>query len=211
MLNIKISIQQPYFYPSLGYFKLIKSVDKFVFFNNVQYIRRGWVNRNRISNDSFITVPVVKADRSDFINKIRIDYSSNWHHKQCRNLETRYGKKCLDHPVYLFYRNIPKYVYLVDLLKDSIKNICDFLKIKTEFLDSEKIKINPLSKKQQRIIEICNRLNCKSYYNLPGGRSLYSKEDFLANNINLEFVQTEEIINYLSIFDLCLGEGLEKI
>ena len=51
MLNIKIAIQQPYFYPYLGYFKLIKSVDKFVFFNNVQYIRRGWVNRNRISND----------------------------------------------------------------------------------------------------------------------------------------------------------------
>jgi len=208
---MKIAIQQPYFYPYFGYFKLIKSVDKFVFFNDVQYIRRGWVNRNRISNGLFITVPVCKSKRSDFINKIKIDYSSNWHYKHCRTLETRYGKKCTNHPIYLFYKNVQKYIYLVDLLKDSIMNVCEFLKIKTEFIDSEKIKINPLSKKQQRIIEICNRLNCKSYYNLPGGKGLYSAEDFLSNEISIQFIQTEKIVNYLSVFDLCLGEGLEKI
>lgn len=211
MSNTKIAIQQPYFYPYFGYFKLINSVDKFLFFNDVQYIRRGWVNRNRISKDLFITTPVLKTNRSRFINEIRIDYSSNWHHKHCRTLETRYGKKSLDHPIYLFYKNIPKYTFLVDLLKDSIKNVCEFLQIKTELLDSEEIKINPVFKKQQRIIEICNRLNCKSYYNLPGGRKLYSEKDFLASNINIHFINTEEVVNYLSIFDLCLGEGLEKI
>jgi len=207
----KIAIQQPYFYPYLGYFKLIQSVDVFVSLNDVQYIRRGWVNRNKLNKELFLTVPIIKTNRNELISNIKIDYSSNWHYKHCRTLETMYGKKCFEHPIYLFYKNIPKYVFIIDLLKDSIKNICEFLQIKTKFLDSEKIKINPLYKKQQRIIEICNTLNCKYYYNLPGGQNLYCKEDFLANNINLEFIQTEEIINRLSIFDLCLGEGLEKI
>lgn len=208
---MKIAIQQPYFYPYLGYFKLISSVDKFVFFNDVQYVRRGWVNRNRINVDNYLTVPIVKTKRSEIIKNIKIDYSTLWHYKHCRTLETKYGKKCLEHPVYLFYKNIPKYTFLFDLLKDSIKSVCNFLKIKTELLDSDKIKVNPSCKKQQRIMEICNRLDCDNYYNLPGGRSLYCQEEFLINNINLEFIRIEEISNYLSIFDLCLGEGLEKI
>ena len=59
---MKVAITQPYFFPYLGYFKLIESVDKFVFFDDVQYIRRGWVNRNkiRVKNPLWITVPVKK-------------------------------------------------------------------------------------------------------------------------------------------------------
>ena len=206
---MNIAIQQPYFYPYIGYFKLISKVEKFVFFNDVQYIRRGWVNRNKVAKNLFLTVPVAKTYRSNLINEIKIDYSNNWHRRHCRTLETKYGKKCKDHPIYLFYRNIPRYIYLVDLLKDSIKNTCNFLQIKTKFLNSEEIEVK--NKKQYKIIEICNKLNCKSYYNLPVGRSLYSKEEFLDKGIKLEFIETKEIENYLSIFDLCLGEGLEKI
>lgn len=207
---MKIAIQQPYFYPYLGYFKLINSVDFFVFFNDAQYIRRGWVNRNRISKDLFLTVPVVKSNRSNLINSIKIDYSTNWHHKHCRTLQVRYGKKILDHPIYLFYKNIPRYVYIVDLLEESIKNVCEFLNIKTNFIKSENIEINQELKKQSRIIEICNKLKCSHYYNLPGGKKLYCQKDFLKYNINLEFIETKEITNYLSIFDVCLGEGIEK-
>lgn len=106
---MRIAVQQPYFYPYLGYFKLISSVDKFVFFNDVQYIRRGWINRNRINVDNYLTVPILKTKRSEIINNIKIDYSTHWHYKHCRTLETKYGKKCLEHPIYLFYKNIPTY------------------------------------------------------------------------------------------------------
>lgn len=208
---MKIAIQQPYFYPYLGYFKLINSVDIFVFFNDVQYIRRGWINRNKIAKDLYLTVPVIRSNRSDSINSIKIDYSHNWHHKHCRTLQVRYGKKILDHPIYLFYKNIPKYNHIVDLLKESIKNVCNFLKIKTNFVKSEDVEIGKNLKKQSRIIEICNNLNCNQYYNLPGGKKLYCKKDFLKYNIELEFVEIKEITNCLSILDLCLGEGLEKI
>ena len=96
-------------------------------------------------------------------------------------------------------------------MRESIKNVCEFLKIDTIFLNSEDIKIGKDYKKQAKILEICSRLDCKSYYNLPGGRCLYDEKDFLKKNIDLKFIETKEINNYLSIFDLCLGEGLEKI
>jgi hypothetical protein len=202
---MKIAIQQPYFYPYIGYFELIKSVDKFVFFNDVQYIRRGWINRNKIYKESYITIPVKKSIQKTKINQIKINYEHNWHHKHCRTLEAKYGKKCLNHPIYLFYKNIPKYIFLVDLLKSSIKNVCNFLKIETEFLDSEGLNINENIVKENRIIEICKKLDASHYYNLPGGVKLYNKENFNKNNIDLKFIDTNNIKNNFSILDLCLS------
>jgi len=202
---MKIAIQQPYFYPYLGYFQLIKSVDKFVFFNDVQYIRRGWINRNRISENFYLSVPIKKSSQKTLINKIEISYDNNWHYKHCKSLEVKYGKYCEKNPVYLFYKNIPKYKFLVDLLKNSIKNVCDVLEIKTEFVDSEIIDIDENIRNKDRIIEICSRLKAKDYYNLPGGKKLYNKEDFRKNNIKLKFIDTSKIKNKFSILDFCLS------
>jgi hypothetical protein len=202
---MRIAIQQPYFYPYIGYFNLIKSVDVFVFFNDVQYIRRGWINRNRISEDFYITVPVKKAPQETLINQIKINNEYNWHQSHCKSLETKYGKKCFTNPVYSFYKNIPKYEFLVDLLKESNKNVCEFLSIKTKFIDSEELGIDKKIKNKHRIIEICKKLGATNYCNLPGGASLYSKEYFEKNNITLEFLENKNINNYLSIFDICLS------
>lgn len=207
---MKTAIQQPYFYPYLGYFKLINSVDKFVFFNDVQYIRRGWINRNRISNKFYLTVPVVKSNQKSLIKDIKINYSKKWHYKHCRTIETRYGKGCLDHPIYLFYKNIPNYVFLVDLLKNSIKNVCQFLNIKTEFVDSEIFNIGENIKNKSRLIAICKKIKADNYFNLSGGKSLYSSDFFNKENIGINFIEND-FNNYMSIFDLCLGEKLEKI
>lgn len=193
---MKIAIQQPYFYPYLGYFELIKNVDKFVFLNDAQYIRRGWVNRNRISKDFYITVPINKSKRSSKINEIEINYDFNWHYKHCKTLENFYGKKIYNNPVYIFYKNIPKYNFIVDLLKDSIKNVCEFLNIKTEFIDSEDFQIPEEIKGKNRIIEICNILDAEKYYNLPGGCALYSKDFFMEKNIELNFMENKSTVNF---------------
>jgi hypothetical protein len=201
---MKIAIQQPYFYPYIGYFNLISSVDVFVFFNDVQYIRRGWINRNRLDESFYLTVPVCKAPRNYNINQIKINYEFDWHYKHCRSIETKYGKKCLNNPIYLFYKNIPKYNFLVDLLKDSIKNVCDYLKIKTKFIDSESLCIPENIKNKNRIIEICTKLSANSYYNLPGGFNLYSEKEFKNKNIDLKFIEQNKIKNFMSILDVCL-------
>lgn len=202
---MKLAIQQPYFYPYLGYFELIKSVDVFVFFNDVQYVRRSWINRNKISNDFYLTVPINKCAQATNINKIKINYDFNWHYKHCRSIESKYGKKCMNNPVYLFYKNIPKYEYLFDLLRDSIKNVCEFFRIKTEFIDSEIFEIEKTIKGKERIVKICNLLGAKEYYNLPRGANLYNKEDFVHNGIDIKFINIEKINNFMSILDTCLS------
>ena len=84
------------------------------------------------------------------------------------------------------------------MLKDSIQNVCDFLEIKTKIVDSEQFEIKN-KKGEDRILEICKKLNAKEYFNLPGGRSLYKKDTFLKKGIDLKFVG--DIENKLSIVD----------
>lgn len=203
---MKIAIQQPYFYPYLGYFELIKQVDIFVFFDDVQFIRRGWVNRNRIKDKKLLTIPVVKSCQKSPINEIKISYDSNWHYKHCRSIETSYGKSCLNHPIYNYYKNIKKHNLLNELLKDSIKNVCDFLDIKTKFLSSQEIGFKK-EKGKNRILKICDELKATCYYNLPGGICLYNRKEFKEKGIDLNFLDTSNIKNKLSILDVCIGEN----
>ena len=82
---MKVAIMQPYFFPYIGYFSLIKNTDHFVFFDTPQYIRKGWINRNRIigggGKDIYFTVPIVKAPQDTAIRDIKIDTGSNWQEK----------------------------------------------------------------------------------------------------------------------------------
>ena len=74
---MKIAIMQPYLFPYIGYFSLIYNTDRFVFFDTPQYIRKGWINRNRIISSSgepiYFTVPTQKAARETAINQILIN------------------------------------------------------------------------------------------------------------------------------------------
>ena len=181
------------------------------FFNDVQYIRRGWINRNRISEDFYITVPVKKAPQETLINQIKIDNTQNWHAKQCRALVSRYGKKSLDHPLYQFYESIEQFDSLLDLLKITMKNTCEFLNIRTEFLDSESFNVEPKLKGKDRIFDICQKYSANQYINLPGGSKLYSKEEFATRNIELEFLDISSISNFMSILDVCIGDGATHV
>jgi len=92
---MKIGIVQPYFLPYIGYFALINAVDKFVYFDDVQYIRRGWVNRNRIKivdNWYYITVPVNKAPLSANINEVYIVEDEKEINKIKKSIENSYRK-----------------------------------------------------------------------------------------------------------------------
>ena len=93
--NMKLSIMQPYFFPYLGYFSLIHASDFFVFFDNVQFIRHGWIERNRVLNSnldaSYIKVPLIKFHREEKINNVSINSNINWEKKIMEQL-TSYKK-----------------------------------------------------------------------------------------------------------------------
>ena len=76
---MKLAIMQPYFFPYIGYFQLIKSVDEFVIYDNIQYTKKGWINRNRIlvnGTDYLISLPLKKD--SDYLNVVDRQLAESW-------------------------------------------------------------------------------------------------------------------------------------
>ena len=77
MSQKKVAIMQPYLFPYLGYFQLINAVDAFVFYDDVNFIKRGWINRNRIlvnNEDQLISIPLIKASQNKLIKDVQINY-----------------------------------------------------------------------------------------------------------------------------------------
>jgi hypothetical protein len=203
---------QPYYYPYVGYFELIKAVDKFVFLNNVQYIRRGWVNRNRIrwNNDwKYLTVPIVKCDRATLIQDVKIS-GNEWKRDHLHSLMCSYTKTCIlaNHPSFQFLASVET-DNLCQMLMDTIIHTARYLGIKTEFFDSRDYPTT--STKQYRLIDICKQLKADVYVNAIGGAELYDPQEFEAEGIKLEFMQPTTYRNKLSILDLMLGDNLKTI
>lgn len=208
---MKTAINQPYYYPYLGYFKLIKKVDNFVFLTDSQYVRRSWINRNRIKSCDkewqYIIVPTKKHKQIDKINEIVIS-GNDWHDTQVKTFLCVYGKKIQSHYVFQKFMEKKYETNLSNLLCSCIKDVCDFLKIKTNFLDS-KVFCQDL-KGEERIVQICKETKTKIYYNLPNGISLYDKKKFIENDIEILFNENVDG-NCLSILDLLFGDGLASI
>lgn len=199
---------QPYYYPYIGYFELINSVDNFVFLNNVQYIRRGWVNRNRIRwNDTwkYITVPIAKCSRDTLIQDIEIS-GEEWLGDHLASLKYSYNNIEHESFQYLASMNTKK---LCELLMLTTKHTAKLLGIKTKFLDSRDFPSS--GKKQHLLIDICKQLGATTYVNASGGIELYDKNDFEKENIKLEFTPPTNHNNKYSILDLMLGDSLNRI
>lgn len=194
---------QPYYYPYMGYFDLIKSVDKFVFLNNVQYIRRGWVNRNRIRWNNtvgwkYITVPITKCSRDTLIHNVKIS-GKEWKKDHLMSIFLMY-KQSVNHSITKFLASIET-DNLCELLMQTVKHTADILGIKTEFLDSRDFPSN--NRKQHLLIDICKQAGADHYVNAAGGINLYDKADFEKEGIQLEFM-TKTYENSLSILDVIL-------
>jgi hypothetical protein len=93
---MKIAIMQPYFFPYIGYWQLIHAVDRFVLFDDAQYIRHGWVNRNRILKPGggwqYILVPLKKHALTESIKNVQVNPDGKWHELIVRQL-AHYKKK----------------------------------------------------------------------------------------------------------------------
>ena len=203
---------QPYFFPYINYFELMSSVDTFVFFDDVQYIRRGWVNRNRIRRSDggtqYITVPTTKAARSEKINNISIA-NNEWVNQHTKTFLTLYGKKAESHYLFNLYRSLSNYSSLSDMLCHTLASTASYLGIQVQFLKSSQLPSD--STRTDRLIEICKTLGASTYINAAGGRDLYKEEDFMAHSIELKFVEPTSHHNKLSIIDYCIGDGLTQL
>lgn len=195
---MKLAIMQPYFLPYIGYWQLINAVDTFVLFDDVNFINRGWINRNRLlanCNEHLFTIPLEKASQNKKINEISIVDDDKWKTKLLKTIELGYKKSQYFGSIFPIVEEIilNREKNLSNYITHSIKRICSFLNINKTILLSSEIKKNDGLKGQEKILEICKLLYADCYLNLPGGSDLYSKEIFNENNISLKFIKMNAI------------------
>ena len=211
-----LGIMQPYFFPYIGYWQLINSVDKFVLYDDVNYIKGGWINRNRIRINGdirFYNVPLVGASPNKKINEIQINQNPVLLRKNIATLELAYKKAPYYNDAFpVIYRAINNNrQMLIDYLYYSICAICEYLDIHTEIILSSKLNKDNALKGQDKVIDICKSLFADTYINAIGGQSLYSTEVFKEKGIDLKFIETEFIqynnekyVPALSIIDMMM-------
>lgn len=195
---MKIAIMQPYFLPYIGYFQLIKAVDKFVVFDDVNYINKGWINRNNLvvgGNKQLFTIPLLDASQNKLINEIIIVGEDKWKQKLLKKVEQSYRKAPFFEQVYaLFCSLINTGLHkIVDLNVHAIRKICEYLEIQTEIVPTSALYNNRHLKGQDRILDICLQENSDTYINPIGGMELYDQHLFREHHIEIYFIKTLEM------------------
>jgi hypothetical protein len=219
---MRVAIMQPYFFPYIGYWQLIKAVDRFVILDNVSYIKQGWVNRNRLlinGSPAWWTLPLKRASSNRRIDELEVVQNPG----VCRKLLNA---------VYLNYKSAPYFGKIFPMLESMLLSdihrlspflrchmleVCRLLNIDTELVDlSDVPEVEPMTG-QDRILALCKALNADVYVNLPGGRELYSAECFESAGIRLEFIlpdtqpynqhRTRDFVPNMSIIDMLMHIG----
>lgn len=227
---MKLAIMQPYLFPYLGYFSLIKNTDYFVFFDTPQYIRKGWINRNRIlginGKDIYFTVPVEKAHRETAIKDIKIS-AGDWKQKFIGQLSI-YKKRAP------FYGSVMELiedvvncntVYISELAIESIKKTCQYLGMTFDYDIYSKMDMPCAEVKEadEWALYITKKMGYETYVNPPGGKAFFDAKKYKNNNIVLQYLTQEmqvynqrnsSFIPGLSIIDVmmfCSGEEILKM
>ncbi len=215
---------QPYFLPYIGYWQLINAVDSFVIYDNIQYTKKGWFNRNRFllnGKDSLFTIPLKKDSNFLDVNERIISPDFN-KRKLLSQLQNAYAKAPYKKEIMPFIEDIINYQNdnLFQYIYNSVAKIVDFLDINTNITVSSTININHEYKSKDKVIALCKALNAKTYINPIGGTKLYNKAEFEENGINLKFIKTNQIeykqfnnvfVPNLSIIDVLMFNSKEEV
>lgn len=221
---MKLAVMQPYLFPYIGYFQLINAVDKFVIFDDVTYIKKGWINRNYIlinKQKALFTVPLKNAGQNSLIKGIEISEDIKWRDKFLKTVELNYKKS----PFFTETFEIIKQIITLDekfisrMIAGSFRIIGEKLNINTEIIESSAIYDSADLKGQQKVLNICKQEKATKYINPIGGTQLYESELFEENNIKLSFLKTNpliykqhenEFVPNLSIIDVLMFNGFAE-
>lgn len=224
---MKLAIMQPYLFPYIGYWQLLNAADKFVALDDVAFIKRGHINRNRILINGaayLFTVPVQSASQNRLIMDTKLRFDEKERAKFLLRIENSYRRAGQFGAVMPFLEKIiwRQTEDLTELILFSLQEVMAYLGIKTELLRSSEIDKDPSLKAQDRILEICRRLDADTYINPSGGRALYQSEAFARQGMKLFFLDTrfdkvkyrqfqEEFVENLSILDILMFNEVEQI
>jgi hypothetical protein len=222
-----IAVMQPYIFPYLGYFQLINAVDEFVFYNDVNYIKGGWINRNNVlidKEEKLFTLPIDKSSSNKLICDTFIHRAlyEKWKKKFLRSLEQSYKKAPYFDDTFTLVKNVlsTSNDNLSQLALKSAVSVTRFLDIKTNFASSSVTNLNSRHlSAQSRVIDIVKKNKAKVYINTIGGKELYDKSDFKACGIDLLFLNPSikpykqfdnHFVSGLSIIDVLMFNSKEE-
>jgi len=221
---MKLAIMQPYFLPYIGYFQLIRSADQLVLYDNIEYTKKGWINRNRMlqhDREAILSLPL-KSD-SDYLHIVQRQLAASFDRsKLLRQIEAAYRRapwlgetwplvqRIIEHPD----NNLFAYLH------HSIRAICQHLEIATPIVISSSVPIDHSLKGADKVVALCHALGASDYINSIGGQQLYDKQAFLAQQLSLHFIRTRPIeyaqfgatfLPWLSILDVLMFNGKAQL
>lgn len=219
---------QPYLFPYIGYFQLLHAVDRFVVYDDVAFIKQGWINRNRIlinGRASYFSVPLKHASSFTPIHDTLVDddpQNARWIEKMLKTFENAYRRA----PEFPRVFPIVEAVFtkptnrVAELAVASLKSVAEFLDIRTTWVESSKSYHNSHLKGTDRVLAICRAEGATEYLNVPGGRELYTRDRFQAERLILWFVQPRPLeypqfdnpfVPWLSIIDVLMFNPRDKV
>jgi hypothetical protein len=221
---MKLAIMQPYFLPYLGYFQLMSAVDKFVIFDDVNYIQRGWINRNRIllnGEAHTFTIPLVGASQNRQICDLELA-PGPWRPKLLRTIQQAYARAPYFHQTFELCEQIINCdsPMLDGYILNSLELLAQRLQIGASVVTSSRVYKNSELKGQMRILDICQREQADVYVNAPGGAGLYSQQMFEEKAIKLLILHPEELLYQqfrdeniagLSVLDVLMFNSVEVV
>ncbi len=221
---MKVAIMQPYFFPYIGYFQLIASVDLFIVYDNIKYTKKGWINRNRmLKNGKDVMFSLSLKSDSDFLDV------------RDRELAADFSRDKLLDQISGAYRRAPYFAQTFPLIEQvvrhkehnlfkfihhSIVRACEHLGISTEIRISSDIPIDHDLKNQDKVLALCATVGADTYVNAIGGMELYSRDEFRARSIELKFIKSKpleyaqfgnEFVPWLSIIDVMMFNPKQQI
>jgi len=190
---MKLGIMQPYFAPYLGYFDLIRRCDQWVVFDTAQYIRHGWVNRNRVLHPTtdwqYLIVPLQKHSRETPIKDIKVIAGSEWRSRILGQLQHYRGKAPHYQPVVDMVSRVmaANTASLTQLNVLFLQHCCERLGLRFNFqvFSAMNLPLPEITDPGHWALEISSALKASEYLNPPGGKDLFKPDDFRARGIKL--------------------------
>ncbi len=223
---MKLAIMQPYIFPYIGYFQLVYAVDSFVFYDDVNFIKRGWINRNNVlinGKAHLLSFPCIGASQNKLINEVGVDLHDKQYAKLEKSVEMAYKQAPYFNEVMpiingVFNSGVTNIAQLAAL---SITSVCVYLELDRKFMfSSEDFHQSRGLDKADRLINISRQLNADQYINAIGGMELYDKPYFKKEGINLSFLKPnlgtynqfeEPFVPGLSIIDVLMFNSKIKV
>ena len=222
----RLAIMQPYFFPYIGYWQLIYAADCFVLFDDAQYMRHGWVNRNRILKPGggwqYILAPLQKHGMKESIKNVQVHPEKQWrelivgqlaHYKK----KARYFNESSEIVREILFGNNERSIAAINF--EIIRKLCGYLDLQKEVIVSSKqnFDYSDVSDAGEWALRIAEQMKASEYINPASGAELFDTGKFTASKIRLSFLKTDEIIYpqrgifepSLSIIDVLMFNGME--